>query len=175
MAHQCGEACGCGHDHGGDPGGERFGVAVAPKPWRPGQGVRVIAIAVIERAGQVLAGPVYDDAGQIIGWRPLGGAVEPGERAEAAVMREMAEETGQGIEGLSQIAVMENIFHHEGAMGHEIVFVFRARFADAALYEADQIAFAEADGREEAAKWVSLAKAQAGRVRLFPEGLADLL
>jgi len=175
--HSCSDpACGCGHDHAGDPAGPRFEVAQPPQPWRPRSYVRPVSIAVFEREEQILAAPVYSDAGQIKGWRPLGGEIEPGERAEIALIRELAEETGQTIEGLERLGVLENLYEHEGVAGHEIVFVFSARFQNAHIYDADQLAFRETpDGREDMAKWIPLARVRAGRTALFPDGLIDLI
>ena len=176
-AHTCSDpACGCGHDHAGDPNGPRFETARPPLPWRPRDYVRPIAIAVFQRDEQILAAPVHNDAGQICGWRPLGGEIEPGEKAEAALIREISQETGQQIDGLERLGVLENLFEHEGTPGHEIVFVYRARFCEPAIYDADQLAFRDGpDQREEAAKWLSLARVRAGRIALYPGGLADLL
>ncbi len=165
----CGCGTGCGHDHGPRPP-----VAQPVRPWRPRDHIRAIAIAIFEREGQILAGPVYDDKGQIKGWRPLGGGIEFGERAEDTLSRELREETGQGITNLTQIGVLQNLFDHEGSQGHEVVFVFTARFENETLYEADQLAFVEGDSAE-TAKWISLEKARAGRLNLFPDGLIDLL
>lgn len=174
--HACHDpACGCGHDHGADPLGPRPPVAESPRPWRPVAGVRTLAIGIFERDGQILCAPVHSDDGTIKGWRPLGGAIEFGERAAEALAREIQEETAQEIADIRPLGVLENLFEHEGAAGHEIVFVLAARFANDTLYEADQLAFREGDGPEMTAKWVSLDKARAGRMQLFPNGLADLL
>jgi ADP-ribose pyrophosphatase YjhB (NUDIX family) len=174
--HSCHDpACGCGHDHAANPVGPRPPVSETSRPWRPVAQVRALAVGIFEREGQILCGPVHNDDGTIKGWRPLGGAIEFGERAAAALAREVREETAQEITDIRPVGVLENLFEHEGAAGHEIVFVLAARFANATLYEADQLAFREGDGPEMTAKWVSLAKARAGRMQLFPDGLADLL
>lgn len=174
--HTCHDAaCGCGHDHGANPHGIRPPVAEAPKPWRPASHLRALAIGIFEREGQILCAPVHNDDGTIMGWRPLGGAIEFGERAADALAREIEEEAGQAITGAKLLGVLENLFEHEGTAGHEIVFVLSARFANETLYEADQLAIQDRDGSEMTAKWVSLEKARAGRMQLFPEGLADLL
>lgn len=165
-------ACGCGHDHGGP--GARPPVAEAPRPWRPADHLRVLALGVFRRDDQILCAPVHGDDGTIIGWRPLGGAIHFGEPAADALTRAIGQETGQAITDIHTLGVLENLFIHQGAPGHEIVFVLSARFAQAAIYQADALAF-RTDGRPEEAKWVSLAKAHAGRLQLLPEGLADLI
>lgn len=176
--HSCHDpACesGCGHEHGADPLGPRPPVAEQPRPWRPAAQLRALAVGIFERDGQILCGPVHGDDGTIKGWRPLGGAIEFGERAADALSREIQEETGQHITDVRPLGVLENLFEHEGVAGHEIVMVLSARFCNETLYDADQLAFREGDGPEMTAKWVSLDKARAGRVQLFPNGLADLL
>ncbi|WP_299924709.1 NUDIX domain-containing protein [uncultured Pelagimonas sp.] len=170
--HSCGSGCGC--DHHADTG-PRPDVAQTPPPWRPAQRIRVLSIAIFRRGDHILAGPVYDDNGQIKGWRPLGGGIEFGERAIDALARELQEETGQEITDIHHIGVMENLFTHHGETGHEIVMIYAARFANPDIYKADLVAFAEEDGIEMHAKWISLPKALAGRTQLFPAGLAERL
>jgi ADP-ribose pyrophosphatase YjhB (NUDIX family) len=77
----------------------------------------------------------YDAAKGEIFYSPPGGGVEFGERAVDAARRELREELAAEVCGLTLLGVLENIFTFEGQPGHEIVFVFEARFADAALYE----------------------------------------
>jgi ADP-ribose pyrophosphatase YjhB (NUDIX family) len=67
--------------------------------------------------------------------RPLGGHVEFGEYALDAVHRELQEEIGQHLTGVRLLGVLENIFQWEGALQHEVVFMFAASFADQAAYE----------------------------------------
>lgn len=171
--HACSAQCGCGPTSGDT--GLRPDVAQIPKPWRPRESLRAIAIAIFRRGDHILAGPVYDDNAQIKGWRPLGGGIAFGERAADTLSREIREETGQEICDLRQIGVLENLYQHHGQTGHELVMVFEAAFANTDVYLADQLSFKEEDGIEMHAKWVSLARARAGRVALYPEGLADLL
>lgn len=52
------------------------------------------ALGLHWRGDRLLAAEVLDDAGRIKGVHPLGGTVEFGETAEAAVIREFREELG---------------------------------------------------------------------------------
>ena len=62
--------------------------------WRPSQTIRLKALGLHWRKGRLLAAEILDDAGRVKGVRPLGGTVEFGETAEAAVRREFHEELG---------------------------------------------------------------------------------
>ncbi len=62
--------------------------------------------------------------------RLLGGGIELGERAEAAVVREIAEELGATLLDPELLGVVENIFEFAGERGHEVVFVYAGRLAE---------------------------------------------
>lgn len=75
--------------------------------------------------------------------RLIGGTVEFGETHRATIVREVIEELGAAIEGLTLLGPVESIFREDGVPGHEIVFVYRGRLdpapapAGAVLTEAD--------------------------------------
>ena len=141
-----------------------------PPPAR----VRVIATALIRRQNELLLMAVRDSTGQLTGWRPLGGAVEFGERAADAVKREFIEELGQPIRDLRPLCVLENLFVDDNQPGHEVVFVFDADFQDAAAYDVRQFDFADGSANL-VAQWVDLRHFREGRFLLFPDGLSDRL
>lgn len=95
--------------------------------WRPQPSIRVKAIGLAWHDDLLLAAEVLDDAGRLKGVRPLGGAVEFGERWRTALVREFEEELGLAVEVVGEPIVLENIFTHEGARGHEIVFAADVR------------------------------------------------
>lgn len=140
--------------------------------WRPPAIVRPIAVGVVWRGDDLLVMAVTDDSGAIKGWRPLGGAIEFGERAADAVRREFAEELGAEIVEPRLIDVMENIYQHERATGHEIVFVFETRFAEETMLRRDRFVYDEGTGPV-AAAWVGIDRFD-DRAPLFPLGL-DLI
>lgn len=117
---------------------------------------------------------VKDDSGTIYGWRPLGGAIEFGESAEAAVAREFLEEIGTAIRCTRQLCVLENLYDHEGALGHEIVFAFEAEWAGAAFDPCAGYSFVDRGVTNEVS-WRSVREFTEGRERLFPEKLTEYL
>jgi ADP-ribose pyrophosphatase YjhB (NUDIX family) len=142
--------------------------------WRPPAMVRPIAVGVVRRGDELLLMAVKSDDGTIKGWRPLGGTIELGERAADALRREMVEEIGLAIEEPRLLAVLENLYTHHGARGHEIVFVFDARLTDDKAYRNESFTFEDGGVRNEV-RWVALALFRAGRETLFPAGLLDQL
>ncbi|MEG1768599.1 MAG: NUDIX domain-containing protein, partial [Comamonas sp.] len=60
--------------------------------------------------------------------RPLGGGVELGERWQTALAREFKEELNVDVEVNGPPHVMENIYTHHGATGHEVLFIGHVQF-----------------------------------------------
>jgi len=137
--------------------------------------IRPKAVCVVRRGGQVLVSGARDSAKGETFYGPLGGGIEFGEHAADAVRREMMEELGAEIVDVRLLGVLENVFTYEGRPGHEIVFVFIARFADQSLYDRDELRWTESDGTEWLAEWVPLERFAAGGPPLYPTGLYDLL
>lgn len=59
--------------------------------------------------------------------RLIGGSVELGESHCDTIVREVAEELGATIQNLTFLTTVENIFRIDGALGHEIVFLYTGR------------------------------------------------
>ena len=137
--------------------------------------IRPLAICVFRRAdGAILVAPGFDPIKQQRFYRPLGGEIEFGERAEDAVRREIREELGAEIEDVRLLSVDENIFTYLGAEGHELVWTFEARFTDASFYEREVVECREGESAFEA-HWAPLEVFRSGGTRLFPEGLLETL
>ncbi|MEO0938275.1 MAG: NUDIX domain-containing protein [Pseudomonadota bacterium] len=139
--------------------------------WRPVPHIRTLAIGLHWRGAGLLGAEVLDDAGRVKGMRPLGGGVEFGERWADALVREFREELGAAIVVTGPPIVLENIYVHEGAQGHEVVFAAPVEFAEPP--EADVLRFAEDNGTQHIARWFD--PFAPGAPPLFPEGLRGAL
>lgn len=128
---------------------------------------RAIALALIQGGdGRALVDRGYDSRKKEVFYRPLGGGVAFCEPAASAVVRELKEETGLDVVVHERLAVFDNIFSFEGAAHHEIVFVFRTSFRDAAD-----------DGGPTATRglWKNVADIAAEGATLYPAGLSALM
>src|SRR5262245_64890371 len=95
-----------------------------PRPW-PQCGVS----AIIFRGGQVLL--IERATGALKGrWSPPGGHIEPGERARAAAVREVREETGVDAEVGGLVDLHEVLLHTpDGQLqAHYLLAVFWGRW-----------------------------------------------
>ena len=136
--------------------------------------VRPIAICVCRHGDRILVAEMYDNVKRETFYRPLGGTIEFGERAEEAVQREFQEEIGTPLENVKCLGMLENIFTCEGERGHEIVLVFDASLVDRSLYNKDVIQGDEL-GSPFKAYWKSLGEFIPGKPPVYPDGLVDLL
>jgi ADP-ribose pyrophosphatase YjhB (NUDIX family) len=143
--------------------------------WRPVPSIRPIAIGIVRRGAELLVMAVGADDGGVKGWRPPGGGIEPGERAGAALRRELMEELGVQITQPRLLAVIESIFEHHGAPGHEIVFAFEAEFIDAKAYTQEVFDFHDGGGVPCRATWIDIGRFRIGEQQLFPAELIDKL
>ena len=107
--------------------------------------------------------------------RPLGGTVEFQERSEDTLQREIKEEIGAEIIEPQLVQVIEDIFDYRGHPYHDVVFLYRAKFADDHWYQKDDIICTEIDGAVFPTYWLSLEEIKANRYRLVPDGLEHML
>ena len=139
----------------------------------PGQ-IRPIVISVFRDGDRLFLAEYHDPSSGEKFYRPLGGAIAFGEHSRECIVREIREEMGSEITGLTYVGVIENIFFFDGKPGHEIVLVYEANFVDARLYEVESVRCRE-NGGEFVAVWKPIAEFRAGKAPLYPEGLLDLL
>jgi len=101
-----------------------------------------------------------------------GGHVELGEQDLDTVHRELGEELGQALTGVALLGVLENVFRWRGRLAHEVVFVYRAGFADAAAYDIEEQRIRDEPEQRSRVIW---RPAGADGPPLYPDGTAALL
>jgi 8-oxo-dGTP pyrophosphatase MutT (NUDIX family) len=136
--------------------------------------IRPIALCVFRRGDDVLVAEGYDRVKEELFYRPLGGGIEFGEHSEAAVVREIREELGAEIEGVTLLGTLENLFTYQGRHQHEIVQVYQGDLGDQSIYESAELTGREDDGSTFRAVWMPLSEFRCG-TPLYPDGLLELL
>ncbi len=143
--------------------------------WRPHSSIRAKAIGLPWRDGRFLAARVTEDSGRIKGVRPLGGTIEFGETWQQALIREFKEELAVEISISGPPQVFENIYHHEGQPGHEIIFAANVTLPKLPRLDMEDISFKEGNGMIWTAGWYTLEDLEAGGLELYPTGLKEEL
>ena len=139
--------------------------------WRLQQHIQVKALGLVWRDGLLLASEIYLDDGTVKGVRPLGGRLEFGETWRDALVREFDEELGLAVEVIGKPLVLENIFTHQGVIGHEITFVSDVAFPANAYIEEGPIEYFEDNGEKCLARWYDVTQLDCGDLELYPNGL----
>jgi ADP-ribose pyrophosphatase YjhB (NUDIX family) len=141
--------------------------------WRPRQEIRPVAIGLLRDGDRLLVAEVPNDDGSVKGWRPLGGGIEFGETAEAALRREFREELGVEIEIAGPPKIFENLYDHAGCVGHEIIFAFPVRVIQESIRAERRFQIHDNDTAVWV-EWIETGRFQAGEV-LLPTALGALL
>jgi ADP-ribose pyrophosphatase YjhB (NUDIX family) len=144
-------------------------VTVQPRRIRP------LALAVVRNGDAVLVGRGHDPVKGETFYRPLGGAIEFGERSAEALVREIREELGAEAVNPRLLGWVENLFTYDGRPGHEIIALYEVDLADRALYDRTELPYAEDGGSAGAAVWRRLTDFGPGRPPLYPDGLLELI
>ncbi len=137
--------------------------------------IRPIAICVFRNDDRILVFEGHDSIKHETYYRPLGGGIEFGESGEEAIRREIIEELHSGIEELQHLGFLENIFIHNGKMGHEIVTVYDGVLKESRLYEQVEMEVEEANGERIRVLWKTLDEFREGKSILYPDGLLAYL
>ena len=106
--------------------------------------------------------------------RLVGGGVELGERAEEAVVREIAEELRATLLEPRLLGVLENVFTYDGEPGHEVVFVYAGRLAEGDVVPPEGGWF-EDNGEPMWVEWRRCDAADDDGLPLYPDGVGNLI
>jgi 8-oxo-dGTP pyrophosphatase MutT (NUDIX family) len=132
--------------------------------------IRNISVGLSVRVGRALVLEGIDRVTGELFYRAIGGGIEFGETAEAALRREFREELDIALGAVALLRVIENIFEHEGHPGHEIAHVFAVESTDIDTIPLDaQLEILDAGT---AVGWAPINDST--RV-LYPSGVAELL
>jgi len=137
--------------------------------------IRVLALGIFRRGDEILVFEGYDPSKDQLFYRPLGGAVEFGERGHQALARELHEELGAEVLDPRYLGTLENLFVYDGEQGHEVVLLYEGILADTVLYEQAEMTAYEDDGTPFRALWKPLADFGEGKAPLYPDGLLAFL
>ncbi len=137
--------------------------------------IRPTALCAFWRGDTILAQEGHDPQTGEVYYRLPGGGIEMGEFAQEAVIREIREELEAEVVGVQLLDVIENIFEYDGAMGHEIAFIFTGAVAEPLFYDQDELMGHEGIDDTYRAIWIALDDVAAGRVTLYPPELLPLL
>lgn len=143
--------------------------------WRPQQVIQVKALGLVWRDECLLASEIYRDDGSVKGVRPLGGRLEFGESWHDALVREFEEELSVQIKVVGKPIFLENIYRHQGVVGHEMVVLSDVVFPDTAYHERDVIEYLEDNGERCRARWFDPESLDCGGLELYPNGLKTAL
>jgi ADP-ribose pyrophosphatase YjhB (NUDIX family) len=142
--------------------------------WRPRSHITCKVLGLVWRGPELLAFEVTDSEGRTIGIRPLGGGIEFGETREQAIRREFQEELACEATIVGPWHFIENIFEHEGSIGHQMMLVAEVELNDRSIYDQDVIHFTEINGTSCSARWYDPSRLPNG-VKLYPAGLWELI
>ena len=133
--------------------------------------IRPLALAIIRNDNRILVIPGYDPKKDEHFYRLVGGGIEFGETALEALRREFKEELNLELEAPELLDVVENIFTFDNKKGHEVVFVYEAKFSDHLAYLKEEMIII--DHPQDSAIWLDLAQADLSKI--YPTGLDKYL
>ena len=138
---------------------------MTPK-WYP-DGIEVKALCLVEHEGRWLMQEFFHPDTQERYVRFLGGAVDKGEYAQEAIIREFREEIGATLVDVELTTVQEHVFPYRDDIRHQIVFVFKGRIAEPELLAQEEF-FIEEFGHRWRAFWITKTDLAAGLIPMRP-------
>lgn len=137
--------------------------------------IRAKSVCIFRHNGKVLLSEGHDPTKDEYYLMPIGGGIDFGETSEQAARREVLEEIGAEAHAFQLLGVRENLFTFNGSQGHEIVFIYEARFKDARLYDKPEFQGVESNGLRFIARWFSQAQISSHQTNVYPAGIMDML
>ena len=137
--------------------------------------IKVKAICLFRNNNMILVSENWDTQKRENYYRPLGGKVEFGEHTIETIKREIKEELGSEIKDIKLETICENIFVCDGFNGHEIMYIYDAKFLDQGMYLKKTFEIVESDGLKYKALWIDINEIKIRKVRLVPEPLNEYL
>lgn len=107
-------------------------------------------------------------------YRPLGGSIELGEKSAHTVIREFKEELHTEVEITHYLGCLENIFHLDGEMGHEIIQLYSVCLLDISLYEMKKMNIQD-EQTVSYAKWIPITTFIQNEKVLYPDGILNYI
>jgi len=131
--------------------------------------IRPISLGLIEHDGHIFVSRGTDPVTHETFYRFLGGGIEFGETSQAALIREFEEEISAKLVAVEYITCIDNVFEYGGKQRHELIQLFRAKFADSAFYALeDKFQLVEGTLITDAF-WLDKSRMLSGECRLVPE------
>ncbi|MDX2286370.1 MAG: NUDIX domain-containing protein [Bacteroidia bacterium] len=146
-----------------------FAIQPTKKVQEQGQ-IRPVVRCVFRRDHDILLleQPAADGS---VGYCLPGGSVGFGEYTWEAIRREIRDELGEEIGSLTFLGPAEQVLTEGGKRTHEIVFLFEGQFLRKHPYHQESLQ----QGSGPRAQWKPVADLLQGGIRVYPEGLLDLL
>jgi ADP-ribose pyrophosphatase YjhB (NUDIX family) len=139
------------------------------------QRARPVALAIFRRGQEILLIDITVPSSGRRFYRPPGGGIEYGERAADAVLREAHEELSTPCSIVRFLGVLENIFHAEEGLGHELMMLYELRFDDDGTYGLEEVPLIEDNGDVFTCRWRTFEAARQEGRPVYPDGLDELL
>jgi 8-oxo-dGTP pyrophosphatase MutT (NUDIX family) len=118
---------------------------------------RESALCLIRRGQMFLVAEVRDPHNGAIYHRPPGGGIEPGERPEQAVRRELLEELNLTLGEVEALGPLDHVWIWKSREVHERAWIFLANASDDARFDRGETPeLVEADGDVQRTVWRAL-------------------
>ncbi|QWH08496.1 NUDIX hydrolase [Bacillus mycoides] len=107
-------------------------------------------------------------------YRPLGGSIELGEKSANTVIREFKEELHTEVEIIDYLGCLENIFHVDDEIAHEIIQLYSLRLLDTSLYEMEIMNIKD-EQTASYVKWIPITAFIQKEKLLYPDGILNYI